>query len=122
MARKLCLVLAGVMLLLAGCSSAGAEAAIEFDGTGNGAHSDRGDCGDSGTLSGDGKVHDGQVTVRVQDADGTELFVQSYSEDFELDGEHLSGDAGDWTLRATRDGNDVLGDTFGGSYDLALNC
>ena len=112
------------VVALAGCakSGIGADARLTFDGSGNGTHSERANCDDSGRIGGSGDVTDGTVRVRVTDVDGTQLFSQDFEGDFDLDDQTLTGDSGEWKIEATRSGNDLAGDEFQGDYQFNLVC
>jgi len=112
---------------LAGCMddasrSLQAEATLDFDGQGNGTHSETGSCKDEGDIAGDGTLHDGRVTVRVTDVDGTELFERTFNANFDLAKETIRGDSGTWKVEATRGGDDLAGDQFNGKYTFRLYC
>ena len=124
--KRLWSVLAVASLLgLAGCMQGDGKverASVEFDGSGSGSQQDKSDCDTDGQLTGGGDIEDGQVTVTVMDAEGKEIFEQTYRDDVTLDSRSLDGKAGDWTIRAQRSGDDLVGDEFRGSYDFTLAC
>lgn len=110
------------MLALSGCAGLTSEADLAYDGNSNGSHSDSADCDADGAFNGSGSITDGSVRVTVTDSDGTTLFSESYSSSFTLAKQTLTGDSGEWTIKAQRSGDDVLGDAFRGDYDFFLNC
>lgn len=116
--------LAGMALLgLAGCiGDSGGSAKVAFDGSGSGSHSDRTDCDDDGTLLGNGQVDQGQVTIRVTDGDGRELFARTLDGGFNVESERLSGASGKWTLTATRMADGLLQEEFSGDYVFRMTC
>ncbi|MBI2078544.1 MAG: hypothetical protein HYT80_09300 [Euryarchaeota archaeon] len=127
--NKPTLVAIAVSLLaaLAGCmDDAGrglqAKATLDFEGQGNGSHSETGSCKDEGDIAGEGTLHDGSVTVRVTDSGGSQLFERSFKESFDLSKEVIRGDSGSWKIEATRSGNDLAGDQFNGRYEFRLYC
>lgn len=122
MASKLLWALLGCMLTagLAGCTTKGADAAVEFEGEGNGVDADSADCGDEATLVGSGTVEDGEVTVRVMNG-ADEVFQETYDGEIAIDGRVLDGDSNDWTIEATRSGEQLLED-FNGEYTFRLDC
>lgn len=105
---------------LAGCTTKNADAAVEFDGEGNGVDADTTDCDDKGTLVGTGNVEDGEVTVRVLNGND-EIFQETYDGEIAVDGRVLNGDSGTWTIEATRSGEQLLED-FNGQYTFRLDC
>lgn len=127
MASKLLLALVASMLAagLAGCTSKGADAAVEFEGEGVGVDTDSADCGDEGTLVGTGTVDEGEVTIRVMNG-GDQLFEETYDSEIALDGKVMDGESGDWTIEATRSGDGGIGDeiagNFDGEYTFRLDC
>jgi hypothetical protein len=116
MAFLACMMVAG----LAGCTTKGADAAVKFDGEGNGIDADSTSCDDKGTLVGSGTVQDGEVTVRVMNGD-EEIFQETYDGEIALDGRALNGDSGKWMIEATRSGEELLED-FNGEYTFRLDC
>lgn len=118
---RLALVLAALALAaLAGCTTKGADAAVEFDGSGNGVDMDSADCGGEGTLVGSGRVDEGEVTVRVLEG-AEEIFEETYTSEIALDGRAIDGGDGEWTIEATRSGDALLED-FDGEYTFRLDC
>jgi type 1 fimbria pilin len=124
--RTIALVAIAVLpLALAGCTDAtklSADAVLEFDGSGSGTHSEKADCGDEVTITGDGTIRDGVVRVTVIDNAGDEAFAESYDKDFTLNSKTLTGPSGDWRIEAERGGDDLVGDDFTGEYTFTLNC
>lgn len=122
--KAMTLLIAATTLMLAGCStdSLTAEAELTYDGSKNGSHSDQASCDAEGALSGDGSIHDGRVQVTVRDGQGDVLYSEAFEGNFDLSKTRLDGHSGSWTLEADREGNDLVGDAFGGSYQFYLNC
>lgn len=120
MARFVWMLATLALVTMAGCTTAGADASIEFDGSGNGVDADSADCKGDGTLAGSGTVDDGELTVRVL-VDGDEVFQETYTGEIALEGRAIDGKSGDWTLEATRSGDELLTD-FDGSYKFRLDC
>lgn len=128
MVMKIGLSVVSVMVVgaLSGClgfgADGGANAALTFDGEGAGEHSQAADCDDQGTIKGSGNIQDGEVVITLRDASGTRLFQQTFEGEFELTEKTVSGTSGDWNIHAQRRGNDVVGDTYSGSYGFFVNC
>ena len=122
MASKPLLVLVAglVAMLMAGCTSKGADASVSFDGEGNGVDSDTADCEDNGTISGTGSVQDGEVTVRVMNG-AEEVYEETFTGEIGIDAEAIDGDSGEWMIEATRSGDELLSD-FNGEYTFRLDC
>lgn len=121
------LALAAFALTAAGCMddaarSFTAKATLDFNGRGNGNHSETGSCKDEGDIAGEGTLHDGAVSLRVTDADGTVLLDRRFSDSFTLEKQTLRGDSGSWRIEATRSGDDLAGDEFNGQYEFRLYC
>ena len=115
--KMLLALLASMMAVsLAGCTSKGADAAVEFEGEGVGVDTDSADCGDEGTIVGTGNVDEGEVTVRVFNG-AEELYEETFRGEIALDGEAMDGESGDWTLEATRSGDGNIGEEIAGSFD-----
>lgn len=115
-----------LVVALPGClgfgTDGGADAALTFDGKGAGQHSQTAACDDQGTIEGSGTIADGEVVITLRDASGTRLFQQTFQGEFDLAEKTVSGTAGDWNIHAQRSGNDVLGDSYTGSYEFFVNC
>lgn len=119
LAATLCLLALG----LAGCAGdSGGSAKVSFDGAGNGSHADEAKCDDEGTLIGSGDVDAGQVTVRVRDGDGRQVFSRTLDGGFNVESEKLTGASGDWEIAATRSSDSVLDEEFSGDYTFRLAC
>lgn len=127
MASKLLLAALASMIAasLAGCTSKGADAAVEFEGEGVGVDTDSAECNDDGTLVGSGNVEQGEVTVRVMNG-ADQIFEETYDSEIALDGRALDGDSGEWTIEATRSGDggidEELAGGFEGEYTFRLDC
>lgn len=108
---------------LSGCiGDSGGSASVSFDGSGNGSHDDSTDCDSDGTLVASGQVDEGQVDVRVTDGDGATVFSRQFDGGANLDTEPLDGASGDWTIRAVRSSDSLLGTEFSGDYSFNLSC
>lgn len=113
-------------MTLAGCAGGGgtlgSDASLTFDGTGGGSHDDSADCGDEGTITGDGNIQDGTVSVVVTDGGGDQVFEQEYEGEFTIEPETVNGASGTWQIEATRGGEGLAGDEFQGEYTFRLDC
>lgn len=112
---------------LAGCMGDGGGAKVaavnlEYDGSGSGDHEEKLNCDADGQVTGSGNVEDGRLTVTVRDGEGETIFDQTYDGEINFDSESVSGNEGEWTLRAERMADDVLGDDFQGNYSFTLAC
>lgn len=121
--RHTLLLCALAALALAGCTGdSGGRASVSFDGNGNGSHDDSTSCNSDGTLVAHGQVDDGQVTARITDSDGKQLYTKTFDGGFNADGERLNGASGSWRITATRSSDTVLGTPFRGDYTFTLTC
>lgn len=119
------LVLASVatLFLLAGCAGdSGGHANVSFNGSGNGSTEDSTHCDADGTILAHGTVDNGQVTIRVKDGDGREVYSKMYDGGFNVDTDKVAGASGSWKLTASRSSDTLLGSEFKGDYDVTLNC
>lgn len=107
----------------AGCiGDSGGSASVSFDGSGNGSHSDSSDCDDDGTVFGSGNVDAGQVTVRVTDGDGRQIYADTFDGGVNVETEGVDGASGEWDIVATRSSDTLLGTPFSGDYSFKLSC
>jgi hypothetical protein len=116
------LLAATAFVALSGCAGLGSESTLKYDGAANGAHSDTVQCDDEGRIKGSGNVPDGAVLVTLADADGKQLFQQTFKGGFMLPEETVSGASGSWSFDARRSGDDLVGDSFSGDYAFYVNC
>lgn len=117
------LLFAALAMLLAGCTAGtGDVTELSHEGVGSGNHEEKADCDDSGTLGGTGNVEDGTLVVTVTDGSGDEVFSRTFDGGIDVEGERLEGASGEWTLSATRSGDDLVGDEFNGQYTFGLTC
>ncbi len=112
-----------VIASLAGCiGDSGGSAQLSYDGDEIGSHSESEDCDKEGHLLGSGSIGRGSVRVTVTTDDG-ERYGGTFSDDFTLASQELTGQSGDWTLTATRIGDTTLGlSGFQGSYSFTMTC
>lgn len=128
LARLPLIVAVTLSMALAGCL--GADNQIEaksfnlaYDGSESGDHEAMGACDSEGTLAGSGTIHDGSVRIQMRDGSGNVRFEQTYSGDFTIESQALSGASGTWKMSGARIGNDaLLGDQFQGSYSITVRC
>lgn len=115
--------LASVVASLAGCvGDSGGSARISYEGNEIGTHDESEKCDKDGHLLGSGSIDRGSVQVSVTTDDG-EHYSDSFTGDFTLASEELTGQSGTWTLRATRIGGTNLGlSGFDGSYSFTMTC
>ena len=116
------IITAGILVGLSGCTGSGAASSLTYEGKANGSHSDTAACDDQGTIKGSGAIPDGSVLVTLKDADGKQLFQQSFKGTFTLATKTVSGASGTWTIDAQRSGDDLLGDAFSGKYTFNVAC
>lgn len=115
--------LPAVLVAASGCLAVGADAHLDYDGRGNGSHSETASCGDKGTIRTTGEVHDGRLTIRLTDSGDTEVFQKEFRNgSIEMTAVEARGDSGTWTLSASRSGDDLAGDSFNGNYQIRLDC
>ena len=119
---RIVLVVAAVVLL-AGCTGdSGGSAKLSYNGTGIGSHDDSSKCDKDGHLFGSGTIERGSVHVTVTTDDG-EHYSDSFTGDFSLASQELTGQSGRWTLTATRVGSSNLGlSGFDGEYSFTMTC
>ena len=117
------LLVALALASLAGCiGDSGGSAQLSYDGNDIGSHSESEDCDKEGHLLGSGHIERGSVYVTVTTDDG-ERYGSSFTGDFNLASQELTGQSGDWKLTATRVGGTNLGLTgFQGSYSFTMTC
>lgn len=110
-------------LLLSGCiGDSGGSARISYDGDDIGAHDESEKCDKDGHLLGSGNIDSGSVRVTVTTDDG-ERYGDTFTGDFTLASQVLTGQSGTWTLTATRLGDTNLGlSGFSGSYSFTMTC
>ncbi|HUR69426.1 MAG TPA: hypothetical protein VM370_09285 [Candidatus Thermoplasmatota archaeon] len=113
--------------LLAGCIGAKGEVEtksinLAYDGDQSGSHQITGACDSEGTLTGSGKITDGSVRVQVFDGSGNSRFDKTYTTDFTLASQEISGASGTWKITGERSGDDLVGDQFQGSYTVTQRC
>jgi hypothetical protein len=113
--------------LLAGCVSeeGNVEASsinLAYDGDQSGNHETAGACDAEGTLTGHGAIADGRVRIQVLDGSGNSRFDQTYTGDFTVPTHDISGASGTWKITGEREGNDLVGDAFKGSYTVTQRC
>ena len=108
---------------LAGCiGDSGGSAELSYKGNDIGSHHESEDCDKEGHLLGSGSIERGSVHVTVTTDDG-ERYGDTFTGDFTLASQELTGQSGDWTLTATRIGGTNLGLTgFDGSYSFTMTC
>jgi hypothetical protein len=112
-----------VASLLAGCvGDSGENARLHYKGDGVGTDEDSAKCDSDGTLSSTGDVESGQVEITVTDGDGKGIYAKTFDGGMNVDGEALDGAKGEWTLRATRTSDTILGGGFNGSYSVLMTC
>lgn len=113
-------------LLIAGCTDGGEldvdSMNVRYDGNESGNHEAKGTCDTDGQLTGSGKVEDGRLRVTIRDGEGETVFERTYDADIEFQSQSINGSKGDWTLRAERMGDDLVGDEFKGRYEFTLLC
>jgi hypothetical protein len=117
------LLLLPAALLLPGCiGDSGGSAKLSYEGDEVGMHSASSDCDKDGHLLGSGSIDRGSVRVTVTTDDG-EHYTGSFTGDFTLASQELTGQSGDWTLTVSRIGGTTLGLTgFAGSYSFTMTC
>jgi len=111
------------LVLLAGCvGDSGGSAKLSYEGDDIGAHDANEKCDKEGHLLGSGSIDTGSVRVTVTTDDG-ERYGETYTGDFTLASQELTGQSGTWTLTATRLGGNNLGlSGFQGSYSFTMTC
>ena len=111
------------VLVLSGCiGDSGGSARLSYEGDDIGSHNTSEDCDKEGHLLGSGSIERGSVRVSVTTDDG-EHYSGTFTGDFSLASQELTGQSGDWTLTATRIGGTNLGLTgFAGSYSFTMTC
>ncbi|MES2155145.1 MAG: hypothetical protein V4510_08430 [bacterium] len=114
------------LVALAGCvfggGDSGGAADVSYDGTDNGTHSETARCNSDGTLTGSGKIDNGQVRITVTDGSGNQMFSNTYSSSFDAGAESMHGASGGWTVQAVRSGSGLVGTPFSGNYHFHLAC
>jgi hypothetical protein len=95
---------------------------LAYDGSQPGSHETVGACDSEGTLAGNGAITDGSVRIQVRDGSGNTRFDKTYNQDFTIPSQPISGASGDWKITGERVGNDLLGDSFKGSYSITERC
>lgn len=120
---RLLLACAAIAFLAAGCvGDSGGSAQLSYDGDEIGAHDESEKCDKEGHLLGSGSIDRGSVHVTVTTDDG-ERYGDTFTGDFTLASQELTGQSGTWTLTATRVGGTNLGLTgFQGSYSFTMTC
>ncbi|HET6399607.1 MAG TPA: hypothetical protein VFH47_08660, partial [Candidatus Thermoplasmatota archaeon] len=110
--------------LLAGCADSGDDndqrlntANLAYEGERSGTHRSTINCDRDGQLNGGGTIDEGGVTVKVMDGAGNTVYAKSFNDAVEVETEGVSGQPGEWTVEATREGQ-----RFDGAYDFALAC
>lgn len=120
------LVLAPLLLLFSGCTDGGEldvdAMDVSYNGNDSGTHEEKGTCDSDGQLSGSGRIEDGTVRITVKDGGGSNIFERTYDGNIDFKTQSVNGDSGEWTLRAERRGNDLVGDEFKGQYSFHLVC
>ena len=108
---------------LAGCiGDSGGSARLSYEGTNVGSHDKSEECDKEGHLIGSGNIERGSVRVTVTTDDG-ERYGDTFTGDFTLASQELTGQSGEWTLTATRIGGTNLGlSGFAGSYSFTMTC
>lgn len=111
------------LAFLGGCiGDSGGSAKLSYDGNDIGSHDDSETCDKEGHLLGSGSIERGSVRVTVTTDDG-ERYGATFTGDFTLASQELTGQSGHWTLSATRIGGTNLGLTgFEGSYSFTMTC
>ncbi len=112
-----------VLVLLAGCiGDSGGSAELSYDGDDIGSHNESEKCDKEGHLFGSGSIDSGSVRVTVTTDDG-ERYSDTFTGDFSLASQELTGQSGTWTLTATRVGGSNIGlSGFSGSYSFTMTC
>lgn len=122
MLRILLAVLASSFLLSGCIGDTGGSARLSYDGNDIGSHNESERCDKDGHLLGSGAIDTGSVRVTVTTDDG-ERYGDTFTGDFTLASQELTGQSGTWTLTATRLGETNLGlSGFQGSYSFTLTC
>lgn len=55
-------------------------------------------------------------------AAGNDVFTRTFDGGIDLEGERMDGASGEWTVTATRSGDDLIGDEFNGQYTFGMTC
>lgn len=120
---RLLLASVSALVLLTGCiGDSGGSARLSYEGNEIGSHNESEDCDKEGHLLGSGSISRGSVRVTVTTDDG-ERYGDTFTGDFTLASQELTGQSGDWTLTATRIGGTNLGlSGFDGSYSFTMTC
>ena len=117
------IVACAAVALLAGCiGDSGGSAELSYKGDDIGSHDESEKCDKEGHLLGSGSIGRGSVRVTVTTDDG-ERYGDTFTGDFTLASQELTGQSGTWTLTATRIGDNTLGlSGFDGSYSFTMTC
>lgn len=120
--RLLLATLASITVLSGCIGDSGGSAQISYDGNDIGSHNESEKCDKDGHLLGSGNIDSGSVRVTVTTDDG-ERYGETFTGEFTLASQELTGQSGTWTLTATRLGGNNLGlSGFQGSYSFTLTC
>jgi hypothetical protein len=115
------------LVALAGCAGNTRElevhtTSLSYDGNETGDHEKTGDCDQDGLFSGSGNIEDGRVHVELVDGKDNTVYDRTFDSDFSFASDAVAGQDGRWTVKADRQGNDLVGDQFKGSYSFTLTC